>query len=422
MSVNVNNIVRPCFSCGAVPPKSLYCSGCSLAKYCSSKCQKNDWKRHKVCCKKIVQLLQGESLIEPGSDKENDLRRKGTSDGTTRMNEEAENIALDARKLKLGGCYDQAVAMYTRCLELDCYNHWYSFHRAETLWVSFTEEWYRLMYVLFVLRLLTPRVDIHSLSQMAWPSSNGPKEGLRLIELAVMDCKYTINLDPTCQCAWSLLIRLLTDSCEWQQAAYICEQALRRFPRGSERHGMFKTMKREINQLKQRYQSQNPFFITEVADLNDSLYFFYTHGMIKDGRTELLSVDLPFPDPCSRRIIERLKKEKDKSGSFPFSLGTSIWIRKTKQWASPIPVTNEKHRKQILKYLMTKTSPKSKIVVLKMDSTSKESCPEPLTEEQAEAYIGEIVKNASKVQALYNRGQKLVADDFVASLAGIYVE
>ena len=71
---------------------------------------------------------------------------------------------------------------------------------------------------------------------------------------------------------------------------------------------------------------------------------------------------------------------------------------------------------------MTKTSPKSKIVVLKMDSTSKESRPEPLTEEQAEAYIGEIVKNASKVQALYNRGQKLVADDFVASLAGIYVE
>lgn len=256
---------------------------------------------------------------------------------------------------------------------------------------------------------------LHSFAQIA---SKGSRSRLSLLEPAVVDCKYTIALDPTCQEAWSLLIRCLTDLCELEQAEYMCEEALRRFPRGAERHGMFKIMKRDIHTLKQQLQNnKDSFFTYEVSDHNDSLYFFYTNGMSRNGHPEVLSVDLPFPDPCSNRIMRRLKKEKDDSGSFPFSLGTSIWIHKTKQWVSPIPVTNEKHRKQILKYLMTRTKDKkSKIVVLKVDGTSKESRPEPLTEEQAEAYIGEIVKNTSKTQALYNRGEKLVADSFIASL------
>ena len=131
------NAIKPCSSCGAVPPKPLYCSACNLISYCSITCQKNDWKRHKVCCKKLVPFLNGECLIEHWSDKEIELCQKGTSVGDpARMNEEAEKIAPAARRLKQGGCYDQAISMYTHCLELDCYNHWYSFHRAEALWVS----------------------------------------------------------------------------------------------------------------------------------------------------------------------------------------------------------------------------------------------------------------------------------------------
>jgi len=53
------------------------------------------------------------------------------------MSEEAQDIAREARRLKQTGGYGQAVAMYTRCLELDCYNHLYTFHRAETLHVSY---------------------------------------------------------------------------------------------------------------------------------------------------------------------------------------------------------------------------------------------------------------------------------------------
>ena len=405
------NAIKPCSSCGAVPPKPLHCSACKLVNYCSSTCQKDDWKRHKICCKKIMPLLQGEFLFQHGSDKESEFRQKGTSYGDpARMNEEAENISPAARKLKQGGCYDQAVAMYTRCLELDCYNHFYYFHRAETLLVSMKND--AVMYVLFVHSSPHPH---HILSQMA---SNGPRSALSLLEPAVWDCKYAITLDPTLQAAWSLLIRCLTDLHELEEAEYMCEEALRRFPRGAERHEMFKTMKYDIHKFKKQLQNKpDSFYTYEVADHNDSLYFFYTDGMARNGHPEVLSVDLPFPEPCSNRIMGRLKKEKDDSGSFPFSLGTSIWIHKTKQWVSPIPVTNEKHRKQILKYLMTRTKDKkSKIVVLKVDGTSKESRPEPLTEEQAEAYIGEIVKNASKTQALYNRGEKLVADSFIASL------
>jgi hypothetical protein len=81
--------------------------------------------------------MSGESIVQHGSAQALELRRRGTSDEIpARMNEEAENISPEARRLKQAGCYDQAVAMYSRCLELDCYNHWYSFQRAETLYVS----------------------------------------------------------------------------------------------------------------------------------------------------------------------------------------------------------------------------------------------------------------------------------------------
>ena len=82
--------------------------------------------------------MEGESILQPGSDKVIQLRQRGTSDGNpNRMNQEAEQISPQARKLKQGGCWDQAVAMYTRCLELDPYNHWYPFQRAETFFVSY---------------------------------------------------------------------------------------------------------------------------------------------------------------------------------------------------------------------------------------------------------------------------------------------
>jgi len=324
--------------------------------------------------------MNGESMVEPGSEKAKDLFQKGTSDGDpTRMNAEAEGISPMARRLKREGRFDQAIAMYTRCLELDCYNHWYSFHRAETLLMAANAKF-------------------------------------SILQLAIQDALYTITLDATCQPAWSLMIRCMIDSLQLEQAGSACEEAIHLFPRGSERHDMFKTLKLEIHRMKQRCRQQNPIITHEVADWNDSLYFFYTTGMVKEGHPELLSVDLPYPNPRSNLIMKRLKQEKDDNGSYPFTLGTSIWIKETKQWVSPIPVTVKRQRQQISEHLMTKTDPKSKVVVLKVDRTSKTSRPEPLSKEEAEAYIEEIVKNAHRVQELYNRGEKLVAESFLASL------
>ena len=120
-----------------------------------------------------------------------------------------------------------------------------------------------------------------------------------------------------------------------------------------------------------------------------------------------------------------MSQGKDKrNGSFQLSLGTSIWIKKTKQWVSTIPVTDQMHRKKIFKHLMTRTDPKSKIVVLKVESSNKMAPTQPLSKEQAKSFIGEIMKNAHQVQALYNqgntynRGEKLVGDSFIASILG----
>jgi len=54
--------VLPCssLSCTAVCPlgkkdiPSNVCSGCRVARYCSARCQKKDWKVHKVACKALA--------------------------------------------------------------------------------------------------------------------------------------------------------------------------------------------------------------------------------------------------------------------------------------------------------------------------------------------------------------------------------
>jgi hypothetical protein len=75
-------------------------------------------------------------------------------------------------------------------------------------------------------------------------------------------------------------------------------------------------------------------------------------------------------------------------GSESLALG-DVFQASTKQWISPIPVTNKKDRGKIFKHLMTQSGPSSKVVVLKVDSCKK--APSALTDEQAQAYISQIV-------------------------------
>ena len=46
-------LVDKCAQCGGPgKPKLLVCGGCRSTSYCSAGCQKEDWKKHKVTCKK----------------------------------------------------------------------------------------------------------------------------------------------------------------------------------------------------------------------------------------------------------------------------------------------------------------------------------------------------------------------------------
>jgi hypothetical protein len=42
--------------------KLLTCAGCKSVKYCSKDCQKQDWKTHKIPCKKISGVGAGSSV------------------------------------------------------------------------------------------------------------------------------------------------------------------------------------------------------------------------------------------------------------------------------------------------------------------------------------------------------------------------
>ena len=48
------NIIKSCSNCGNFIGKLLTCSTCQCTHYCNSKCQKEDWKRHKKeCCENL---------------------------------------------------------------------------------------------------------------------------------------------------------------------------------------------------------------------------------------------------------------------------------------------------------------------------------------------------------------------------------
>jgi hypothetical protein len=58
----LHNVSQPqpqkkCFKCGAATTKTgtplLKCNACKTARYCSSDCQKLDWRQHRPICKQV---------------------------------------------------------------------------------------------------------------------------------------------------------------------------------------------------------------------------------------------------------------------------------------------------------------------------------------------------------------------------------
>lgn len=55
-----------CGSFGGEDGKLKKCSGCSYILYCSAKCQKSDWKKHKPYCK-ILSVIMTEKMGNGGN-------------------------------------------------------------------------------------------------------------------------------------------------------------------------------------------------------------------------------------------------------------------------------------------------------------------------------------------------------------------
>src|SRR5438477_7869509 len=54
-----------CFGCNQKCWNLKYCGHCSRARYCSLKCQKQDWRKHKVSCFKKFDSYHGVYLEVP---------------------------------------------------------------------------------------------------------------------------------------------------------------------------------------------------------------------------------------------------------------------------------------------------------------------------------------------------------------------
>ena len=54
-----------CETCSKTASKMLSCMGCYHAVYCSSKCQRSDWARHKVHCRELIKLVAETTQAKP---------------------------------------------------------------------------------------------------------------------------------------------------------------------------------------------------------------------------------------------------------------------------------------------------------------------------------------------------------------------
>ena len=54
--LELHPFVRCCSHCEKFSEDLKRCSRCRQANYCSSECQRNDWKRHKLTCTSISSI------------------------------------------------------------------------------------------------------------------------------------------------------------------------------------------------------------------------------------------------------------------------------------------------------------------------------------------------------------------------------
>mmetsp|Transcript_10510 Transcript_10510/g.24512 ORF Transcript_10510/g.24512 Transcript_10510/m.24512 type:complete len:352 (+) Transcript_10510:110-1165(+) len=318
-----------------------------------------------------------DELNAPG--KQAERRRLGSSSGDPRrLNVEAEQLAVEARVMKKAKQNQGAFTMYSKCIELDPFNHEYFHHRSETLW-------------------------------------NGKQP-----ELARLDCQIGIDLcfpfedykDNECfSLLWCTLTRVCMEVREYTDAARFCDMGLSLV--GDSLLFSRNVLNNYREHLTELLEEEHPNDFAQVTlrpvfSSRDKLQFVYTTKVLKPefpNQPELLSVDLDISTPYLD-IFNFIIPDKIREWSHGLEVLDKCSVFKVPEsdyWVTAIPVRSEDDRGVIKSRLMCQCVGRFGIVLLKVDRGE-----EPPVEVDAEMYVGAVVKNAHKCESYYKKNKKLV--------------
>jgi tetratricopeptide (TPR) repeat protein len=337
--------------------------------------------------------------IERLRGQESERRRLGSSaNDPTRINEEAERLATEARVHKKAGRLHQAHSLYTLAIELDPFNHEYFHHRAETYM----------------------KADLTELMQ------TDAQTGLDLCADV-----NAFSSDDIFGFLWCTLVRTQIDMMEWESANDFVEVALHVVDESNHLartyllnyHSAIQEVLAKAAEGGPISLSSKPARIHTIMDPGDELLFMYTeqaHSTAKsEVQPELLAVDL-VKTMDVESIFRHVLIEKFSA------LGVSENFFQTpcgRYWISVIPVLEAEDRQALQRHLMCGCEEDCKVVVLKVDdaaatdSEDNNELPAPLSETQAKVYIAAIIENASQCQVRYKEGLKLVEEDVLTTSA-----
>ncbi|CAC5376235.1 unnamed protein product [Mytilus coruscus] len=121
-------IIQTCCSCYRSSFQLKKCSNCGTATYCSKKCQKKHWKKHKHMCKLLhkeytiqVQMKDTKPVMEPGNVRRFDSSLKGIKDGPKPNPLSTKKFIVKVQSGQEYGCFNpnKMHTLYNRSLTLD---------------------------------------------------------------------------------------------------------------------------------------------------------------------------------------------------------------------------------------------------------------------------------------------------------------
>jgi len=378
--------------------------------------------------------------------KQEDRRRHGSSYNTSRMKNEAIQIATEARVLKKARRNQEAFNAYTAAIQIDPFNHTLYHHRAET----------------------NLNRGAHELGM--WDAQAG-------LEL----CSNSVSFrhDECFSLMWCTLTRCCIEMRRFEKADEYCEIGLSVI--GEDMTFALNVLKDYEDYIDELLDQLPTDFamaqIKPVQNSGDDLSFFYSTKLaslesppydVAPNQPELLLVDVDDSMPAKEAlecVFPRKVKKWTRKELTSDSIGKGLYfnaamlvlvlvgvtyvvddptswmsmlliglfvalvckmianrkrtqnanqprvenfgiysVPDTKYWVTAISVSNSLDRSVIQTRLMCDCMPNTKIVVLKLD---KSEGPPTFDISEAEAYVAAIVRNAHNCETMYGMGQKL---------------